>query len=350
MNYKDYSHLAISRIKNKIMFFRQNKHNFDLILASFAFLGIIGGFVLVYDGRRLPRTAQPVTAPAASVYKNFIAGSGIVESGSENIQLGTLAGGIVDKVHVKVGDKVKTGAPLFTLDKRQAEADVVTQEAVVEKARASLKQAEASLKDARDKFNLARNIPDRRAISRQDFLTFENTYLIAKSAVTAAQADLKTAEATLARNVINLDLLTVKAPLDCEVLQRNVRPGEFAPTGSLATPLMLLGSVDEIHVRINVDENEAWRFAPGSPAVAYLKGNSAFKFDLVFDHLEPFVLPKTSLTGNSSERVDVRVLQPIYKFRKKPASVYIGQQVDVFIEVPESLSFEAVARRQGDKT
>lgn len=349
MNYKDYSRLVISQIKDKIMFFRQNKYNFDVILAIFAFMGVIGGFVLVYDGKRPPRTAQPITAPAASVYKNFIAGSGIVESGSENIQLGTLIGGIVSKVHVKVGDKVKAGAPLFTLDRRQAEADIVTQKAVIEKARASLKQVEASLKDARDKFNLAKSISDKRAISRQDFLTFENTYLIAKSAVAAAQADLKTAEAALAKNVINLDLLTIKAPLDCEVLQRNAHPGEFAQTGSLATPLMLLGSVDEIHVRINVDENDAWRFTPGSPAVAYLKGNSAFKFDLIFDHLEPFVLPKTSLTGTSSERVDVRVLQPIYKFKAKPASVYIGQQVDVFIEVPESLSFEAVTRKQGDK-
>jgi hypothetical protein len=45
------------------------------------------------------------------------------------------------------------------------------------------------------------------------------------------------------------------------------------------------------------------------------------------------VIPKVSLTGSSTERVDTRVLQVIYSM-KRPENppLYVGQQVDVFIE------------------
>jgi HlyD family secretion protein len=49
---------------------------------------------------------------------------------------------------------------------------------------------------------------------------------------------------------------------------------------------------------------------------------------------EPFVVPKKSLTGDTTERVDTRVLQVLYRFNRGDLPVYVGQQVDVFIEAP----------------
>jgi hypothetical protein len=44
------------------------------------------------------------------------------------------------------------------------------------------------------------------------------------------------------------------------------------------------------------------------------------------------VLPKRSLTGDSQERVDTRVLQIIYAFEPGALPVFVGQQVDVYID------------------
>src|SRR5262249_39172606 len=44
--------------------------------------------------------------------------------------------------------------------------------------------------------------------------------------------------------------------------------------------------------------------------------------------------PKRSLTGASTERVDTRVLQILYSFEREALPVFVGQQVDVFIEAP----------------
>jgi hypothetical protein len=44
------------------------------------------------------------------------------------------------------------------------------------------------------------------------------------------------------------------------------------------------------------------------------------------------VVPKRSLTGDSTERVDTRVLQVIYAISDDKLPLFVGQQMDVFIE------------------
>jgi len=52
--------------------------------------------------------------------------------------------------------------------------------------------------------------------------------------------------------------------------------------------------------------------------------------------VEPYVVPKKSLTGDSTERVDTRVLQALYSFDRASLPAYVGQQMDVFIEAPDT--------------
>jgi HlyD family secretion protein len=120
--------------------------------------------------------------------------------------------------------------------------------------------------------------------------------------------------------------------VDGQLLQVKVRLGEYAPAGVLQTPLMLLGNTDVMHVRIDVDENDAWRIRADAKATAYVRGNRDLKTEMKFVRIEPYVVPKRSLTGDSTERVDTRVLQVLYAFEKDKLPVYVGQQMDVFID------------------
>jgi hypothetical protein len=63
--------------------------------------------------------------------------------------------------------------------------------------------------------------------------------------------------------------------------------------------------------------------------------------------VEPYVVPKVSLTGSSTERVDTRVLQVIYSFEcPKDRPVYVGQQVDLFVKsgIPTPASKESLSK------
>ena len=85
-------------------------------------------------------------------------------------------------------------------------------------------------------------------------------------------------------------------------------------------------------MRADVYEQNAARLQPGQAATAYLKGDTNEPIELRFVRIEPYVVPKVSLTGASTERVDTRVLQVIYSFeRPENHPVYVGQQVDLFV-------------------
>ena len=165
---------------------------------------------------------------------------------------------------------------------------------------------------------------------------------IAKAAVALAQSQVDSTNT-------NLERLTVRAPMDGEVLQLNVRLGQFAAV-AWKEPMIVLGDSKRLHVRVDIDENDLPYFSTAGTAVATLKGRPQVRFPLKFVYVEPYVIPKQSLTGSNSERVDTRVLQVIYELDDdRPVEVFIGQQMDVYVRaVPLSKSAES-ARSGGSK-
>ena len=305
------------------------------ILPVAAAFGLVIAIVVAMQSQRETPPAQPVAQPAQAPFKSYIGGAGIVEARTENICIGTSLPGIVKTVFVNVGDRVKAGTPLFQIDDRELRADLLIKQANLVKAKAAMVEAQASLKDYRAQYALVRHATDRRAVSVDDVQKRRYAEELARAKLESARAAVTATEAELKATQTSIERLMVRAPIDCEVLQVNLRPGEYAQTGVLSTPLIRLGDLDRLHIRVDIDENDAWRFKPETRAVAFLRGNRDLKAELVFVRTEHYVTPKTSLTGSSTERVDTRVLQVIYSFDRNALPAYVGQQMDVFIEAPE---------------
>lgn len=282
-----------------------------------AALGICAAAFLVARLHREPPLPPPPVAPSIKPYRSSVAASGIVESLSENIALGVPLAGLVAEVHVAVSDRVEDGQPLFTLDRRELRAQLR-----VDQAAAAV--SEANLQRLRDQLARLQSVDDRRAVSADEVRTRENDVAVARAQLESARAQVSQTETLLQR-------LTVLAPRAGTILQVNVRAGEYASATPKAAA-MLLGDLDHLQVRAEVDEQNALRLRPGQPATAYLKGDTTTPIALRFLRIEPYVVPKVSLTGASNERVDTRVLQVIYAFdRPRDRPVYVGQQVDLFI-------------------
>ena len=305
------------------------------VLPAAAVVGLLLATVAAVRSNAKKPASVPVAQPAEAPFTSYIGGSGIIEASNQNISIGTSLPGIVKTVAVKVGDRAKAGQPLFQIDDRELRADLLVKEAALAKAEAAVQEAVASQADSRSQYDLVRNNQDSRAVSVDDVQKRKNALGLADAKVFSAQVAVKAAQADIASTRSSIERLTVRAPMAGEVLQVNVRPGEYAATGVLSTPLIRLGSQEELHIRVDIDENDAWRFKPHTRAMVFLRGNRDLKTPVTFDYVEPYVTPKTSLTGSSSERVDTRVLQVIYRFDRRAIPAYVGQQVDVFIETPE---------------
>lgn len=291
-------------------------------------------FFAFQRGRAEPPSDHPPVEPAQSPFAAFVATPGLIEASTDNIAIGSPVAGIVKKLRVSTGDSVKAGDPLFELDDRGLRAQLLTQQAALVTSEARVRTARASLDDTRQQLAFAESVTDKRAISAEVLSSRRSAVAITEARLAEAEGDASAARAQIEATGIERDRLIVRSPVDGQVLQVKTRAGEFATAGVLETPLLLVGNVEQLHVRVDVDEDNAWRVRAGASAVAHLRGNKDIETPLQFVRFEPCVVPKRSLTGASTERVDTRVLQVIYRFERGSLPIFVGQQMEVFIQAP----------------
>ncbi|TKB72997.1 MAG: biotin/lipoyl-binding protein [Nitrospira sp.] len=281
----------------------------------------------------------PISEPPRSPYEQTVAASGIIEAVNENVRIAPPVAGLIIKMFVAVGDQVAEQAPLFQLDDRDLRAQLLSREAAIPPLQSQIDEQKYRIGDIDTQLRRLKSIHDERAVSDDDLKRTWYALEMAKRSLQRFDANLKLAIAQRDEIALLLERLTVRAPRKGTILQVNVRAGEYATPGS-SEPLMLLGDTQQLQVRADVDEVNAPMVAPQAAGVASLKSMAGTRIPLTFVRIEPYVIPKKSLTGENIERVDTRVLQIIYRFERPPFPVYAGQQVDVFIERRTSSSPE----------
>jgi multidrug efflux pump subunit AcrA (membrane-fusion protein) len=341
-----------------------------LPLVAIGLLAFAGWFV--WKTRMVSRMPLPPIQPARSPFADTLAAAGLVEAQTENIAVGSATPGVVVAVHVKVGDEVQPGTPLFRLDDRQLRGELAVKQAAVAQSKSELLRLEAEPRKEKIPVLVAQVNEARAAVARESDalkraegtfasrVTTEQEVITRREAFAAAQANLQRfqadldlleagsweydrdvsraavgkAEAEVAKIETELDRLIVRSLVGGRVLQVNVRPGEFvgAPPNQ---PLVIVGNIDLLHVRVDIDEFDIPRFSSAAQASAVPRGSLQERYPLSFVRVEPFVVPKKSLTGDTTERVDTRVLQVIYACDPtgRPP-LFVGQQLEVFIEAP----------------
>ncbi|MCS7079286.1 MAG: efflux RND transporter periplasmic adaptor subunit [Chloracidobacterium sp.] len=176
-----------------------------------------------------------------------------------------LPGRITD-VRVRVGDAVRAGQPLVTLespDVAEAVGALRQAEATLVQARAGLAQAEAALAKAEQDAERAKDLYEHRAIAQKEVLAADNVVVQSRAAVEQARAVVAQAEAgreQVRRRLETLGLdaggreqrITVRAPLTGKVLELAVVPGEYRTDTSVS--LMTVADLSRLVVTANVPE------------------------------------------------------------------------------------------------
>src|SRR5262249_6675661 len=137
---------------------------------------------------------------------------------------GTELPGVVSKIYVQIGSRVKAKDPLFTIDDRARRAELATR-------RASVQVAEAQLADSKNQLALAESITDKRAMSVEERDKRRFAAQKAEAQLAQAHAEVPSIEAVL-------EPLSLRAPVVQGRLQfKGLRRG-LGPIGVLATPLI----------------------------------------------------------------------------------------------------------------
>ncbi len=354
------------------------------ILFILATLGIVLGVVSAYTYSRQAPPQPPLTTNN-DPYAQGLFANGIIESydaHGENINIYPQVAGRVTAVDVTDGQTVARGAPLFDLYDRIQQEVVAQNKAQMEAARALLDELQAeprpqALTVARRQVQYAqasfvyqqaqlliirkeralnpqavsllalRNAENSARVARENLRVAKAQYRLTKAGawiydIRNQQAIYEAAKKTYASNRALLRQYVVQAPVGGRILRINVTKGSYAsPQGVYGTysqglnPAVVMGRQDGyMQVRAYLDEILVPRLPPAGDMTArmFIRGVNNAGIALQFVRIQPYVTPKIELSNQRTEKVDVRVLPILFRFRI-PAHLRIfpGELVDVYI-------------------
>lgn len=349
-----------------------------------AVLGVLVAIASAIFYGRKQTTQPPKFSPATNPYAHGIYANGIVESfqgSGENINIYPDVSGRITQVLVHEGEHVAAGQPLLAIDnsvqsalaeqqKQQGEAALASLQELQAQPRretlavtaAQVAQAQASEKTASDAFEKQRHsyAIDPRSVSRDTLDNARNALEVAKAnlGLVRRQYELIRAgawsydirnqqmqynalqKAYQASNAL-LQKYTVRASADGIVLAMNATQGSYVSAQGAYDaytqgydPIVVMGGPQEyLSVRCFIDEILIDRLPPLTHMKAQMSvRGTSLKIPLEFVRMQPYVSPKIELSNQRLERVDLRVLPIIFRFRKPAdAAIYPGQLVDVYV-------------------
>lgn len=353
------------------------------IIFGLSILGVLAGFVAAYLFGRARKAQPPVFAPVSNPYASAIYANGMVESyqtSGEGINIFPEVSGPITKVLVAEGQSVKAGTPLLTIDnsiqrattdqlRLQAEASLkLLQELKAEPrletlaiASSQVGLAETNLKATRDQYEkrLASYSANSKSISKDIVDTSRDAAEQASSALDVARKQYELTKAgawvydiasqekqyeSVHQSYLAADALlvkySVKAQVDGVVMSINSSVGSYVSSQGAydaytqgLVPLVVMGTPQGyLEVRCFVDEILIARLPSQEHIVAQMQiEGTDIKVPLEFVRVQPYVSPKVELSNQRQEKVDLRVLPVIFRFKKRSYPVYPGLLVDVYI-------------------
>lgn len=236
--------------------------------------------------------------------------------------------GRVTSVIPKIGDYVKQGQPLLTIESSDADAAVsASQQAqsVVTQTKSALAKAQMDLDRQKDLFEHGA-IPQKEVLNGQ-------------AIVNQAQAGVEQAQAAFEQSKRRLQILgispgsygqriTVRAPIAGKVLEMSVVNGEFR--NDLSAPVMTIADLSAVWITSDVPETSIRLVKPGEPVrielAAYPGETFRGRVALIGDIVDP-----------DSRTVKVRAEMPNPGARLKPdmfGNIQLSEQTELRPTVP----------------
>src|ERR1051326_3753076 len=228
--------------------------------------------------------------------------------------------------HVEKGDivaKIKPNTYQSALDRAQASMN--TMEANLANAKAQLSQIKAQFANAEATFDRNKKLFDQGAIAQADFLNAKSQYETAKAQVEAAEENVKasnfnigSAQASVNEAQENLNKTSILSPVSGTVSKLSKKKGERVAGNQFAegTEIMILANLNEMEVRVDVNENDILRVHLGDTADIEVDAYLGRKFRGTVTEIANSA--NTSATQVASDQVTnftvkIRILQDSYK-------------------------------------
>lgn len=296
---------------------RKNNKKGIIIGITIAILAL-AGIALVIFGRGEQAIAVTVEEVSKRTITQTVSAVGKIQPETE-VKISSQTSGEVIFLGVKEGERVKARQLLARINPDIVETQLEQVKASVEAAKIDIDARASEKERATNDFYRAKELFDKKFISKQEFDNYKASYDLAMSSYRAAMARYEQAKATLRQFERSLARTSIYSPIDGVVTSLSVELGEkvVGTEMMMGTEMMRISDLNVMNAAVDVDENDIVYLKLGDTAYVELDAIPDRKFKGVV--LEISHSAKVSSLGTQNEvtnfEVKIRLLEQDARFR-----------------------------------
>ncbi|MDD6177427.1 MAG: macrolide transporter subunit MacA [Succinivibrionaceae bacterium] len=261
-------------------------------------VALVGGYVANKFLNKPPKHFFTVMPKRGDIVETVIATGKLV--GLTEVNVGAQVTGQVQKLYVKLGDKVKKGDMIAEIDPRTQLYDIKDAKAQLKIAQANLAKQKALLNQQTAEYNRQVKMRKSNATSDADLETALANLETTKASILSCEAEIEKAKVSVDKAQTNLDYTKITAPQDGVVIGVVTEEGQTVVSNQTAPTIVKLADLDTMTVEAEISEADVVKIKEGMPTYFTILGLPDRKFNSTLRQIEPATASESKETSNNS--------------------------------------------------
>ena len=206
---------------------------------------------------------------------------------TELIDVGAQVSGQIKKLYVKLGDQVKKGDMIASIDSSTQQNSVDNKEAQLAIYKAQLESAKVALNIAKTQFDRENALFSKNATSKQEFETAKNTFSSNSAKIKELEAQIKQTNIELSTAKINLGYTKITAPRDGTVVSVQVEEGQTVNANQTTPTIVNIADLSHVKMKMQIAEGDITKIKVGTPVEYSILSEPTKKFQTTVSSIDP---------------------------------------------------------------
>ena len=226
---------------------------------------------------------------------------------TELIDVGAQVSGQIKKLYVKLGDQIKKGDMIASIDSSTQQNSIDNKEAQLAIYKAQLESAKVALNIAKTQFDREKALFSKNATSKQEFESAKNTYSENSAKIKELEAQIKQTNIELSTAKINLGYTKITAPRDGTVVSVQVEEGQTVNANQTTPTIVNIADLSHVKMKMQIAEGDITKIKVGTPVEYSILSEPTKKFQTTVSSIDPGLttLSDGSYSSSSSTKSSV---------------------------------------------
>ena len=206
---------------------------------------------------------------------------------TELIDVGAQVSGQIKKLYVKLGDQVKKGDMIASIDSSTQQNSINNKEAQLAIYKAQLESAKVALNIAKTQFDRENALFAKNATSKQEFESAKNTFSANSAKIKELEAQIKQTNIELSTAKINLGYTKITAPRDGTVVSVQVEEGQTVNANQTTPTIVNIADLSRVKMKMQIAEGDITKIKVGTPVEYSILSEPTKKFQTTVSSIDP---------------------------------------------------------------